>query len=59
MNKFLTVLLKDGEPMQCAFDKYEEFDEYAKYLNIMYPEYNFYVEFKWLEKLDKEVLSND
>lgn len=55
MDKILTVLLKDGEPMQCAFDKYEEFDEYAKYLNIMYPEYNFYVEFEWLEKLDKKV----
>lgn len=49
---YLTVLLKDGEPMQCGFDKYEEFDEYAKYLKIMYPEYEFWVEEKFISTLD-------
>ena len=54
MNKeCLTVLLKDGEPMQCGFDKYDEFNEYAGYLKKMYPEYTFYVEEEWLSMLDK------
>lgn len=44
----LTVLLRDGEPIQCAFDKWDEFNEYADYLNKLYPEHQFYVENKWV-----------
>lgn len=54
-DKCLTILLRDGEPIQCGFDKYDEFDEYAKYLKIMYPEYEFYVELKSISTLDKEL----
>lgn len=54
-DKCLTVLLRDGEPIQCGFDKYDEFDEYAKYLKIMYPEYEFYVELEFISTLDKKI----
>jgi hypothetical protein len=53
-NKVFAVLLKDGEPMQCGYDKYEEFDKYTDYLNIMYPEHKFHADFGFLTVLDKK-----